>query len=265
MVTLNPAKVTIMEGENVELSCTTSGVPSPELIWNMGLVTNYVIETSGQISVLRLSNVSSLDHNSKISCTAENIVGEKESSLLLDILFPPKITKLSDAISDHHWCIPFSVSGNPVPQLQWFRDDEVVTEGLYIMTMIHDITEREYHGCLQLDSPTHLNNGRYRLVARNKFGFDQKEVQAHFMHKPWEGTEKEPYYYDLTTDGPPVEPPEDRVAVYVVVGIAAVAFTGFLLMLVILKFGGNSKFGIKGKTPDFYLDVIHPVGEDGVM
>lgn len=24
---------------------------------------------------------------------------------------PPKITKLSDAIPDHHWCIPFSVSG----------------------------------------------------------------------------------------------------------------------------------------------------------
>lgn len=43
------------------------------------------------------------------------------------------------------------------------------------------------------------------------------------------------------------------VQVYVVVGIAAVAFTGFLLMLVILKFGGNSKFGIKGKTLDLYL------------
>lgn len=41
--------------------------------------------------------------------------------------------------------------------------------------------------------------------------------------------------------------------VYVVVGIAAVAFTGFLLMLVILRFGGNSKFGIKGRTPDFYF------------
>ncbi|CAL8249319.1 unnamed protein product [Merluccius merluccius] len=37
----------------------------------------------------------------------------------------------------------------------------------------------------------------------------------------------------------------DLRVVYVVVGIAAVAFTGFLLMLVILKFGGNSKFGIK--------------------
>lgn len=116
--------------------------------------------------MLRLSNLSSLDHNSKISCIAENIVGEKESSLQLDILcmfaicqqphvkavsfvclgflkifhiitvyeficsclnedlflqvkffnsflhsVPPKITKLSDAIPDHHWCIPFSVAG----------------------------------------------------------------------------------------------------------------------------------------------------------
>uniref|UniRef100_A0A8P4K506 Tyrosine-protein kinase receptor n=1 Tax=Dicentrarchus labrax TaxID=13489 RepID=A0A8P4K506_DICLA len=251
MATLSPSKVTLMEGDKLDLSCTTSGVPSPELIWNMALVTNYEIQTSGQISVLRLSNLSSLDHNCKISCTAENIVGEKESSLLLDILFPPKITKLSDAIPDHHWCIPFSVSGNPQPRLEWFLDGKSVTEGQYIMTMIHDVTEREYHGCLQLDSPTHLNNGRYTLLAINKFGRDQKEVEAHFMRKPWDGTEKDPYYYvaeDPTTEGPPVEPPEDRVAVYVVVGIAAVAFTGFLLMLVILKFGGNSKFGIKGPS-----------------
>lgn len=46
------------------------------------------------------------------------------------------------------------------------------------------------------------------------------------------------------------------------VGIAAVAFTGFLLMLVILKFGGNSKFGIKGKTLDVYICIsgFHHVG-----
>lgn len=42
---------------------------------------------------------------------------------------------------------------------------------------------------------------------------------------------------------------------YIVVGIAAVAFTGFLLMLVILKFGGNSKFGIKGKTPSVLFSI----------
>ncbi|XP_008416689.1 BDNF/NT-3 growth factors receptor isoform X2 [Poecilia reticulata] len=247
MATLNPPKVIKMEKDNVELFCTTSGMPSPELIWDMALVTNYVIETSGQISVLRLSNLSSMDHNKKISCTAENIVGDRESSLLLDIHFAPQITKLSDAIADHHWCIPFSVAANPEPQIKWYRDNVEVTEGEYIMTMIHDITEREYHGCLQLDNPTHINNGLYRLEVKNKYGSDEKEITAHFMGRP--DDENEPSYYgpdDVTPENPPLDPPEDRVAVYVVVGIAAVAFTGFLLMLVILKFGGNSKFGIKG-------------------
>ncbi|XP_051923782.1 neurotrophic tyrosine kinase, receptor, type 2a isoform X3 [Hippocampus zosterae] len=251
MATLTASKVTVKEGENMQLSCTTSGVPSPDLIWNMTLVTNYEIATAGQISTLWLSNLSSLDHNSKISCTAQNIVGEKESSLLLDILFPPNITKLSDAISDHHWCIPFSVAGNPEPHMQWFLNGKAVMEDKFIKTMIYEVTEREYHGCLQLDSPTHLNNGLYTLLAKNDYGTDQKRVEAHFMHKPWDGedphltgTDKDSYYYD----GPTSDPPEDRVAVYVVVGIAAVAFFGFLIMLAILKFGGNSKFGIKGPS-----------------
>ncbi|XP_047237865.1 neurotrophic tyrosine kinase, receptor, type 2a isoform X3 [Girardinichthys multiradiatus] len=251
MATLSPPKVTAIEGVNVELFCTTSGMPSPELIWNMELLTNSMIETSGQFSVLRLSNLSSLDHNKKISCTAENIVGGRESSLLLDIRFPPKITKLSDAIPDHHWCIPFSVAANPVPDFKWYLNNEEVTEGEYIMTMIYDITEREYHGCLQLDNPTHFNNGLYSLVVKNEYGRDRKEIIAHFMHKPYDGP-SEPSYYgpeaDVTSETPTLDPPEDRVAVYVVVGIAAVAFTGFLLMLVILKFGGNSKFGIKGPS-----------------
>uniref|UniRef100_A0A8C7ZBC3 Tyrosine-protein kinase receptor n=1 Tax=Oryzias sinensis TaxID=183150 RepID=A0A8C7ZBC3_9TELE len=162
---------------------------------------------------------------------------------------PPKITKLSDAIPDHHWCIPFSVAGNPVPHFQWYLNENEVTEGAYIMTMIHDITEREYHGCLQLDNPTHLNNGRYRLVVTNEYGMDHKEVDAHFMRQPWEGQDAtQPTMVSLTLFKCAVTHTEVLNCVYVVVGIAAVAFTGFLLMLVILKFGGNSKFGIKGPS-----------------
>ncbi|XP_038161683.1 neurotrophic tyrosine kinase, receptor, type 2a isoform X10 [Cyprinodon tularosa] len=245
MATLSPPAVTAREGENVELFCTTSGMPSPELIWNMSLDTNCDIETSGQVSVMRLSNLTSMDHSKKISCTAENIVGGRESSLVLDILFKPIITKLSDAIPDHHWCIPFSVAANPKPTFRWYLNHKEITEGQYIVTMIHDITEREYHGCLQLDSPTHLNNGLYTLIVENDFGKDKKEINAHFMLQP-DGPSEPSYYGPEET--PPQDPPEDRVAVYVVVGIAAVAFTGFLLMLVILKFGGNSKFGLKGPS-----------------
>lgn len=70
--------------------------------------------------------------------------------------------------------------------MQWFLDDKPVKEDSYILTMIHDITERESHGCLQLDNPTHLNNGRYTLVAKNIYGSDKKEVVAHFMIGPGE-------------------------------------------------------------------------------
>ncbi|CDQ69222.1 unnamed protein product [Oncorhynchus mykiss] len=117
------------------------------------------------------------------------------------IFIPPNISKLSDAYQDHHWCIPFSMSGNPKPELRWLLDGEPVIEGPYIMTMIHDFSEREYHGCLQLDSPTHINNGPYTLLASNKYGQDRKTVNAHFMHNPFEG------------DDTPLDPPEDRVAV----------------------------------------------------
>lgn len=58
------------------------------------------------------------------------------------------------------------------------------------MTMIHDVTDREYHGCLQLDNPTHINNGHYTLIAKNKFGTDHKSVDAHFMYKPWPGEDQ---------------------------------------------------------------------------
>uniref|UniRef100_A0A668ANN3 receptor protein-tyrosine kinase n=1 Tax=Myripristis murdjan TaxID=586833 RepID=A0A668ANN3_9TELE len=193
-----------------------------------------------QMSLLRLSNVSSLDHNSKITCSAENVVGEKESSLLLDIL-----CKFTPSLQTRRF------TGNPEPQLQWLLNGEVVLEGDYIMTMIHDVTEREYHGCLQLDSPTHLNNGLYTLLATNEYGQDRKAVMAHFMIDPWGGEKPKCKFFDVYTlkrvrlmgNATNV-----IVQVYVVVGIAAVAFTGFLLMLVILKFGGNSKFGIKGPS-----------------
>ena len=83
--------------------------------------------------------------------------------------------------------MPVHSPGNPQPVLQWLLNNEVVKEGEYIVTRIHDVTDREYHGCLQLDSPTHLNNGLYTLLATNEYGTDRKEVDAHFMTEPWGG------------------------------------------------------------------------------
>ncbi|KAK5900408.1 hypothetical protein CgunFtcFv8_025368 [Champsocephalus gunnari] len=237
LVEVNPKSVTEMQGSNVRAVCSASGSPAPEITWNLDWIsTHHEVDASDTKSILTLTDLSPDDHGKLIICSAENMVGQGEATLLLNILFAPTIVELLEPKQDHHWCIPFSVTGNPKPDLQWYHDNVALQEQDHIRTMIHLMTEREYHGCLQLVDPTHIHNGMYRLVAKNKYGRDEKKVSASFIEPP-----------DFGED-PQLPPLDDSVAVYVVVGIAGVALTGCVLMVIILKYGRNSKFGIKGSS-----------------
>ncbi|XP_038589541.1 neurotrophic tyrosine kinase, receptor, type 2b isoform X1 [Micropterus salmoides] len=247
-VEVTPRTVTEMQGSDVKAVCNASGSPPPEILWNLDLLsTHHKIEPSEMESSLTLSDLSPDDNGRVIICSAENMVGQKEATLQLNILFAPTIQQLLGPERDHHWCIPFSVTGNPKPELQWYHENVPLQEQDYIRTMIHVSTESEYHGCLQLVNPTHIHNGMYRLVAKNKYGQDEKKVSAQFIDPPdIDHTAEDPFYY-YTTDSP-LPPLDDSVAVYVVVGIAGVALTGCVLMVIILKYGRNSKFGLKGSS-----------------
>ncbi|XP_071400491.1 neurotrophic tyrosine kinase, receptor, type 2b [Centroberyx affinis] len=246
-VEVTPTIVTKMEGSDVKAVCSASGSPPPEILWNFDMLsTSYEIDALDLESSLTLSGLSPDDNGRVIVCSAENMVGQTEASLQLNILFAPTIQQLLGPEMDHHWCIPFSVTGNPKPELQWYHKDVLLHEQDYIRTRIHESTESEYHGCLQLVNPTHIHNGEYTLVAKNEYGRDEKKVSAQFIEPPNIGHSDEPFYY-YTTDSP-LPPLDDSVAVYVVVGIAGVALTGCVLMVIILKYGRNSKFGIKGSS-----------------
>ncbi|XP_026209721.1 neurotrophic tyrosine kinase, receptor, type 2b [Anabas testudineus] len=245
-VEVNPKTVTRMQGSNVKAVCSASGSPRPDIRWNLGMLsTPNKTEPLETGSRLILSGLSPDDNGRVIVCSAENMVGQTEATLVLNILFPPTIQQLLGPEQDHHWCIPFSVTGNPKPELRWYHENMPLQEQDYIRTMIHLSTESEDHGCLQLVNPTHIHNGVYRLVATNKYGWDAKNVTAQFIDPPDNHTEDIFYYY--TTDSP-LPPLDDSVAVYVVVGIAGIALTGCVLMVIILKYGRNSKFGIKGSS-----------------
>ncbi|KAK1884304.1 BDNF/NT-3 growth factors receptor, partial [Dissostichus eleginoides] len=233
LVEVNPKSVTEMQGSNVRAVCSASGSPAPEITWNLDwLSTHHEIDPSDTKSILTLTDLSPDDHGKLIICSAENMVGQGEATLLLNILFAPTIVQLLEPEQDHHWCIPFSVTGNPKPDLQWYHDNVALQEQDHIRTMIHVVTEREYHGCLQLVDPTHIHNGMYRLVAKNKYGRDEKKISASFIEPPDFGEGD-----DIDPQLPPLD---DSVAVYVVVGIAGVALTGCVLMVIILKYGRNS-------------------------
>ncbi|TRZ07599.1 hypothetical protein HGM15179_019508, partial [Zosterops borbonicus] len=186
---LSNYNVTVVEGKNITLYCDTTGEPPPNVSWVLtNLVSNHESDTSKNPASLTIKNISSVDNGLWISCIAENIVGEDQASAELTVFFAPNITFIESPTPDHHWCIPFTVKGKPKPTLQWFYEGAILNESEYICTKIHVINQSEYHGCLQLDNPTHLNNGAYTLVAKNEYGEDEKQVNAHFMSVPGDGS-----------------------------------------------------------------------------
>uniref|UniRef100_A0A672VA24 BDNF/NT-3 growth factors receptor n=1 Tax=Strigops habroptila TaxID=2489341 RepID=A0A672VA24_STRHB len=265
---LSSYNITVVEGRSITLYCDTTGRPPPNVSWVLtNLVSNHESDTSKNPASLTIKNVSSMDSGLWISCVAENIVGEDQASAELTVFFAPNITFIESPTPDHHWCIPFTVKGNPKPTLQWFYEGAILNESEYICTKIHVINQSEYHGCLQLDNPTHLNNGAYTLLAKNEYGEDEKRVDAHFMSVPGDGSgpivDPDVYEYEttpndlgdttnnsnqITSTDVSNKDNEDSITVYVVVGIAALVCTGLVIMLIILKFGRHSKFGMKGPS-----------------
>lgn len=245
-VEVSPSTVTEMQGSVVRALCKASGSPAPQIEWNIDvLYTRHEIEETDTESSLTLLDLSPVDNARVITCSAENMVGQSEASLQLNILFAPSIQQLLPPERVHHWCIPFTVIGNPKADLQWYHDNVLLQEHDYIQTIIHESTESgAYHGCLELVNPTHIHNGVYRLVATNKYGRDVSNVTAQFINPPKLDHPDDDDYYDATDPSPL----DDSVAVYAVVGIAGVALTGCVLMVIILKYGRNSKFGIKGSS-----------------
>uniref|UniRef100_A0A8C7FA42 Tyrosine-protein kinase receptor n=1 Tax=Oncorhynchus kisutch TaxID=8019 RepID=A0A8C7FA42_ONCKI len=197
-------------------------------------------------SNLTLLGLSPSDNGRVITCNVENVVGQTEAYLQLNILFRPTILELLEPLRLHHWCIPFSVTGNPKPELRWYHKDQELHEQEYIKTEIHESTGSVHHGCLKLVNPTHIHNGQYTLVVRNEYGEDRKEIDAHFLLPPDPDYDTEAIsqaiLWGLSGSGLSGEGKTEML------GIAGVALIGCVLMVIILKYGRNSKFGMKGSS-----------------
>lgn len=265
---VNVTQLTVIKGGDVAIKCSATGRPNPTVDWEkLKLYSNFQsTESSRPPVILKLNNISSSDNGQQLICTAENIVGESIVAVNLTVFFPPKIILLGEAIPDHRWCIPFSVTGNPPPRIQWYHNNYPLNETDFILTQIHEENISEQHGCLQLDNPTHLNNGNYTLWVNNDWGQDKGTVYAHFMHHPpGSGNEPitDPGFYDAydqemfgvnsdnsTAMGPPnvtEKTTEDSMTMYVILGVSLLIVTGISLGLGVVKFGKHSKFGMKGR------------------
>ncbi|XP_054855442.1 high affinity nerve growth factor receptor isoform X2 [Eublepharis macularius] len=249
----------VEQGESINLTCRFSGQPRPVVQWqvpDVGPNPPLITEKSESELVLWILNVSS-DFNLKdIICQAENEAGLGKDVAQLNVRFPAVIRYLGPAVDYHHWCIPFSVDGNPTPSICWQFDNSNLNETDYVhTTFIQDPYQNSttVHGCLSLNRPTHIWNGNYTLLVRNPLGTDSLTVYQHFMDVPESFIPEDPIMVSLpptsdrnSTSGGPVETPEEHtfgISVAVVLAVCACIFLSIML-IVLNKCGQHSKFGI---------------------
>ncbi|XP_005080157.1 high affinity nerve growth factor receptor isoform X2 [Mesocricetus auratus] len=238
-------------GDDVFLQCQVEGQALQQAGWVLteleGIAT---MKRSGALPSLglTLTNVTSDLNKKNVTCWAENDVGRAEVSAQVIVSFPASVS-LGPAVEQHHWCIPFSVDGQPAPSLRWFFNGSVLNETSFIFTQFLETTltnETVRHGCLRLNQPTHVNNGNYTLLAANAYGQAADSTIAAFMDNPFEFNPEDPIPDNNSTSRDPVEKKDETpfgVSVAVGLAISAALFLSALL-LVLNKCGQRSKFGI---------------------
>ncbi|XP_056312375.1 sialic acid-binding Ig-like lectin 11 [Danio aesculapii] len=110
---VSPAGV-IMEGHSVTLSCSSEANPAVNYSWyrhNKGDLKPVQTEPNLMIKNTNRS------HSGQYYCRAENQHGTQNTSVLLDVHFPPKISSFCSR-DDTLRCV-CKVDGNPLPKLQW--------------------------------------------------------------------------------------------------------------------------------------------------
>uniref|UniRef100_A0A8C5L097 Tyrosine-protein kinase receptor n=1 Tax=Jaculus jaculus TaxID=51337 RepID=A0A8C5L097_JACJA len=238
-------------GDDVLLQCQVEGQGLRQAGWILteleGMATAM---KSGALPSLELTlaNVTSDLNRKNVTCWAENDAGRAEVSVQVNVSFPASV-RLSSAVEQHHWCIPFSVDGQPAPALRWLFNGSLLNETSFIFTQFLEsalTNETVRHGCLRLNQPTHVNNGNYTLLATNPFGQASDFVLVSFMDNPFEFNPEDPIPDTNSTSRDPVEKKDETpLGVSVAVGLA-ISATLFLsaLLLVLNKCGQRSKFGI---------------------
>ncbi|NXX52532.1 NTRK1 factor, partial [Scopus umbretta] len=247
-VRIEHPEAVLRQGDSVNLTCHVAAEPPAAGEWVLPEVGPELPVSDWEI-VLEISNVSSNLNHKDLTCRAENVAGLAEESVVLNVTFPPVILLLHEAIPQHFWCIPFSVDSNPVPSIRWLFNGTALAEGPYIHTRIveYEHNSTVLHGCLQLNRPTHVNNGNYTLLVRNPLGSAARSVQGRFMENPFSFSPEEPIpgTRNSSLEGPVETTDEHTFGVSVAVVLAVFACLLLSVMLVMLnKCGRRSKFGI---------------------
>lgn len=174
----------VMEGDNFTFECVVKGTPEPTTQWlkyNCPITNNQNYRTDFNAGKCRLeiTNVSKSDA-AVFSCIATNSSGTSQTTANLIVnemtreetnLAPPTFIRLlQNAYAHERSSFEFNclVTGNPLPTVQWFRNDNCIDNNSY-----YNITYNNGLASLQIPTVRAENQGIFTVKASNQLGHNE--------------------------------------------------------------------------------------------
>lgn len=180
--------VSIINGENLQLNCLSSGNPIPKLTWTLPsgeILTRplrmgrYVIFDNGTLTV---EHASVYDRGTYL-CNSANEHGSSSMSVaVIVIAYPPRITTGPSAVTYGRPGLAIKLDcmaiGIPKPEVLWEMPDKIQLKSgphprLYGNRYIHP------QGSLVIQNPSSRDSGFYKCTAKNVVGSDSKATYVY--------------------------------------------------------------------------------------
>ncbi|XP_070688049.1 hemicentin-1 [Pempheris klunzingeri] len=179
-----PENVSVVVKNPVALSCEASGIPLPTITW---LKNGRPIKATSSVRILSGGRSLRLMHAAvedagRYTCLVSNSAGEERKNFDLDILVPPSIvgegTVVDTKVKEkHNITLTCEVSGNPVPEIKWLKDGQ-----LLVPDRRHQVLS---HGrFLQISGAQVADTGRYSCLASNSAGDRSRHFNLNVLVSP---------------------------------------------------------------------------------
>uniref|UniRef100_A0A0A9W2X0 Hemicentin-2 n=2 Tax=Lygus hesperus TaxID=30085 RepID=A0A0A9W2X0_LYGHE len=128
-------EINVTAGAKAVLPCRADGFPQPKLIWDVHSFpaprnkVKYITD-SGSLEI----NDVLIDYEGDYKCTAENKAGSQIHFVHLNVLEKPRVKIVArnvpmsgDVNSGDEVVLTCDVHGKPIPELNWFKDDQLLS------------------------------------------------------------------------------------------------------------------------------------------
>lgn len=185
----------VTEGDAFIFECNVRGTPEPSIQWlkyNMPLIDgpNYKITYNAETCRLEIPSVT-LSDAAVFSCIASNVSGTSQTTANLIVkqreeikLMPPSFLRLlQNAYTNEKSSFEFNclVTGNPLPTVQWFRNDTCVDNDIN-----YNITYNNGNAILRIPFVRVEDQGVFTVKASNQVGHNEcsaiLSVEGKFFH-----------------------------------------------------------------------------------